>query len=205
MEVQNHLQPTKRKVIYLKKFDDFAADMIPIRLIISVAIIAAISFIVFFGLINLRIVLSENQIENECRNIESKLYSMIQNGVSRDVDETGAGEGTKRVHSFDLPDNVVYLSFGVDPSKDNTGVFKSGLTSDGCVIFYKVEGGSKKVIWFNENFRLREGKIENDKWILNTLPQGYILTNSGSITLTFELVEKNHVIYVLIHGNDEIS
>lgn len=188
----------------LRKFDDVAADMIPIRLIISVSVIAAISFIVFFGLINLRIVLAENQIENECRSIESKLYSMIENGVSRDVDENGAGDGTRRIHSFDLPDNVVYLSFGVDPDKDNAGFLKSGLTSDGCVIFYKVDGGSKKVIWLNENFRLREGKIENDKWILNIPLQGYIITNSGSFTLNFEFVEKNHGTYVLVHGNDEI-
>ena len=188
----------------MRKFDDLAADIIPIRLIISITIVAAIFFIVFFGLTNLRIILSENQIENECRSIESKLYSMIENGVSRDVDESGAGDGTRRVHSFNLPDNIIYLSFGLDPDKDEAGVLKSGLTSDGCVIFYRVEGGSKKVIWLNENFRLREGKIKNDRWILNTPHQGYILTGSGAVTLNFELVEKNHVIYFLVHGNDGI-
>lgn len=188
----------------MRKIDDFAADLIPIRLIISVAIVAAISFIVFFGLINLRIVITENQIKNECCDIESKIYSMIQNGISRDVDENGAGDGTRRVHSFNLPDNIVYLSFGVDPDKYNTGVFESGLTSDGCVIFYRVEGSSKKVIWLNEKFRIREGKIEGGRWVLNTPHQGYIIISGGDIVLNFELVEKNHVIYILVHGNDGI-
>jgi len=147
------LQQNKWKCSILRKFDDIAADIIPVRLIVSVTVIAAISFIVFFALINLRVILAENQIENECRSIKSKLYSMIENGASRDVDESGASDGTRRVHIFDLPDNVVYLAFGVDPDKDNAGVFESGLTSDGCAIFYKVKGGSKKVIWLNESFR----------------------------------------------------
>lgn len=203
MEVQNHLQQNKiGSEEHLRKLDCIAADMIPIRLIVSVTIIAAISFIVFFGLINLRVVLAENQIESECRSIESKLYSMIENGVSRDVDESGAGDGTRRFHSFDLPDNLIYLSFGVDPDEDNDGVLQSGLTSDGCVIFYKVDGGSKKVVWLNESFRLREGKFESDRWTLNAPQQGYIITSSGGFTVNFELVEKNHVIYVLAHEND---
>ena len=78
----------------MRKKSDFAAEMIPIRLIISIVIIAAIALMVGFGFLNLSITSAENQVEIECRTLESKLYTMMGSGIARDVDEINTGDGT---------------------------------------------------------------------------------------------------------------
>jgi len=159
---------------------------------------------VAFGYMNLNIILSENHVESECCALESKLQTMVASGVARDVYEINAAEGTKRAHTFYLPDNLIYLSFGVDPDPDNNGVLKTGLTENGAVIFYKINGGSKKVIWLDDDFKFREGEYDGDKWVINGLGQGLIIKDSGRATLNFEYVEKNHNAYILIQSNDGI-
>lgn len=186
--------------------NDVASEMIPIRLMISIAIIAAITVMIAVGYHNLNITLAENQVESECRELESKLYTMIGSGVARDVDEVNTGDGTKRTHTFNLPDNLIYLAFGVDPDIDNDGVVETGLTNDGSVIFYRVQGGSKHVIWLSdERCVFREGEYTGEKWVINGEGQGLILSSDGQITLTFELVQQNHQRYMLIQSNDGIE
>jgi len=190
----------------MRRKNDFAAEMIPIRLIISIAIIAAIALMIGVGFRNLSITLAENQIEIECRTLESKLYTMMGSGVARDVDEINAGEGTKRSITFNLPDSLMYLAFGVDPDPDNDGELETGLTENGSAIFYRVSGGSKHVLWLTQDeYRFREGKYIDGKWVINGDGQGYIITSGGSTTLTFELVQKNHEIYILIQATDTID
>ncbi len=189
----------------MKKIDDYAADMIPIRLIISIAIVSMIFLMSFFGFLNLKVLLAEKQIENECRALESKIYSMIAGGVTRDVDELGSGDGTKRTHIFNLPENLVFLSFGCDPDEDNNGILETGLTEKGAAIFYKVQGGSKKVIWLDKDFRFREGKFEEGMWNVNGKGEGFIIKEHGKMALNFEFVEKNRKTYILIYSNDGIE
>jgi len=190
----------------MRKIDNTASEMIPIRLIISIAVMAAIAFMLASGYNNLSITLSENQIENQYITLESKLYTMLASGVTRDVDELNAGDGTMRTHTFDLPDSIIYLAFGIDPDPNNNGELTTGLTDDGSAVFYKVSNGNKHVIWLSwDDFRFREGNNTNGKWIINNDEQGFILRNNGQTTLTFELVQKNHERYVLIHANDNIN
>ena len=140
----------------MKKIDNTASEMIPIRLIISIAVMAAIALMLASGYNNLSITLSENQIENQYRTLESKLYTMLASGISRDMDEINASDGTMRAHTFDLPDNMIYLAFGIDPDPSNTGELSTGLTDDGSAVFYKVSNGNKHVIWLSEDdFRFR--------------------------------------------------
>jgi len=189
----------------MKKIDDIAADMIPIRLIMSIVIIAAVTLLVAFGYMNFRISSAENKVEQECRAIESKLFSMIASGVARDVDELNADDGTIRSCSMNLPDNLIYLSFGVDPDPDNDGDLDTGLTVNGSVMFYRVDGGSKKAVWLDDDFKFREGLFFGNKWIINGDGQGFILKSGGKSSLIFELVKKNNESFVLIHKNDSIN
>lgn len=188
----------------LKK-NNLATEMIPIRLIISITIISAIVLMVGVGFKNFCITSAENKLEIECNMLESNLITMIGSGVARDVDEINAVDGTKRSLSFDLPDNLVYLSFGVDPDSDNNGILETGLTENGCVIFYKVSESNKHVIWFEDYYKFREGKYIDDRWIINGDGQGYIVTSGGKSNLTFELVKKNHETFILIHATDKID
>lgn len=183
-----------------------AMEMIPLRLLISIAMIAAIVLMVVIASDSLRTFLAEHQVEMECRKLESSLSTMLADGAPRDLDEGNAVEGTKRVHTFTLPDSLIYLSFGGDPDLLNTGVLQPTLTADGAAIFYKVQGGSKKVIWLpRETCKFREGTNVNQSWVLTGTGQSYIIRTGGTITMVFEYVQKDHKIYILIHGTDEFN
>ncbi|MFH1101200.1 MAG: hypothetical protein V1726_04090 [Methanobacteriota archaeon] len=190
----------------MKKMDGFAAEMIPIRLVISMVIIAAIMVMVVMGYNYFRVVSAEHQVENEYRAFESTLYSMIGSGVARDVNEVGAGEGTKRVFTFHLPDTLVYLAFGVDPDTDNDGVLHTGLTEGGSVVCYRVSNGGKHVFWLpSDQFQFREGNYTDERWVIHEDGQGFILDAGGESTLTFELVQQNTQVYILIQGSDSFN
>ena len=80
------------------------------------------------------------------------------------------------------------------------------LTENGSAIFYRVSGGSKHVLWLTQDeYRFREGKYIDGKWVINGDGQGFIITSGGVTTLTFELVQKNHEIYILIQATDTID
>jgi len=193
-------------MVDMRESNEFASEIIPIRLLISIAIISAIAVMLTIGYNNLNVIFAENNIENECRSLESKLYTMIGSGVARDLDEIDASEGTKRVHAFSLPSNIVYLSFGVDPDPENCGILKTGLTCNGSVIFYKVQGGSKHAMWLSEEkYRFREGKYIENSWAVNGDGQGFIMSKSGKTSLIFELVKENTDISILIQANDGIE
>jgi hypothetical protein len=190
----------------MRRINTNAVETIPIRLIISIAIIAAIVLLIVIASNSLRTLLAEHQVEQECRLLESSLSTMIGGGIPRDVDEVDTAEGTKRIQTFSLPDSLVYLSFGGDPDTMNRGVLEPGLTEDGAAIFYKVEGGSKKVIWLpKETFKFREGTYIDNRWVIDGAGQSFIVHTGGKITLVFERVQKSHLFYILIHGNDEIG
>ncbi|MFO7676994.1 MAG: hypothetical protein R6V50_01220 [Thermoplasmatota archaeon] len=197
----------KKLLKYLKRrrFDCYAAEMIPIRMIISIGIIAGISLLLAVGYATMSVKHAENMIKNDILSLQSQLYLMTATGTPRDVDEIAAAEGTKRVQIFTLPSSIQYLSFGVDPDKNNTGILSPGLDEDGAVIFYKVSGSSKNVIWLSQNqIRFREGVFNQTKnsWDINKEPQGFILESPGEVKISFELVKQQDEFYILIQATD---
>ncbi len=61
----------------MRQMNTNAVEMIPIRLIISLAIIAAIAVMMVFASSSLRTLLAEHQVEQECRLLESTLSTMV--------------------------------------------------------------------------------------------------------------------------------
>lgn len=190
----------------MTKWDNDAADQLPIRLMMSLAIIAAILVLVAAASSSLRTFFAEQQVESQCRLLEASLSTLTESGAVRDVDDLNAAEGTKRVHTISLPDSLIYLSFGGDPDPSDTGWYSSELVEDGAVIFYKVQGGSKQVIWLpKETYKFREGTFIDDHWMIHGDGQSFIIYTGGTLTLVFERVQKNHKSYILVHNTDDID
>ncbi len=188
-----------------RRFDTNATEMIPIRMIISIAVVAAIAVIVAIGFQNLQITASEHELENECRTLESALDTMVSGGIARDLDEGEAPSGTTRVQTFTLPNNLIYLAFGVDPNPENDGRLITGLTNNGNVIVYQVSNGGKQVLWLSQDMiPFREGYYHDNRWDVHE-DQGLILITGGTTALVFELVKRNHIPYILIHATDTIE
>jgi hypothetical protein len=190
----------------MRSFDSFAAEMIPIRLLISIAIVTAIAVLVGVGMGTLHTSLAQHQVEQQCRDLVSSLETMVRSGAPRDLEEGLKAAGTMRIQTLILPDNLVYLCFGGDPDAKNMGVLHPQVSEDGAVIVYKVQGGSKQIIWLPRGmYGFREGYLSNTTWTLKGDGESFILVRGGTSTLVFELVEKNQKIYILIHGNDGIE
>jgi hypothetical protein len=183
-----------------------AVDQLPVRLMMSLAIVAAIILLVTVASTTLRTVLAEQAVESQCRRLESSLSTLAQSGACRDVDDAHAAEGTKRVQTFTLPDSLVYLSFGGDPDPLNTGLLTSSLLNDGAVIVYKVQGGNKHIIWLPlETLKFRAGTSINDHWVIEGQGHNALIRSGGTMTLVFERVQKNHECYILVHTTGEIN
>jgi hypothetical protein len=183
-----------------------AVDQLPIRLLMSLAIIAAVVLIIGGASGWMRTFLAEQQIENQCRMLEASLLTMVHAGASRDVDDPLAVEGAKRVQQFTLPDSVVFLSFGGNPDPTGQGYFSSELVEDGAAIFYRVQGGSTHVLWLpKESFQFREGLCVDTHWIVHDAGQSFIIHQAGQYVLVFEHVQKNHEQFILIHNTDDID
>jgi hypothetical protein len=183
-----------------------AVDQLPIRLLMSLAIVSAILLLLVGASDAVRTVLAEQQIETQCRSVEASLLTMVSNGGMRDVDDPFAGDGAKRMLTFTLPDSIVFLSFGGNPDPTNTGVLSSELLQEGSVICYKVQGGSTHVLWLPfETVRFREGILINGHWMLHGGGQSFIIHSGGIVTMVFEYVEQNHDSFILIHNTDDID
>jgi hypothetical protein len=191
---------------FMRPMNGDAVEMIPIRLLISIVVIAAILLLVAVASESLRVSLAEHQVEGECRRVLSSLSTMVASGVARDVDAPDAPDGTLRVHTIRLPDSLLYLSFGGAPDPLNTGEVRPTLTADGAAVFYRVQGGSIHVIWLPADiYKFREGTLRENTWVMNGTGESFIIRQGGTLTLTFELVQQNHVRYILVHAQDEIE
>jgi hypothetical protein len=183
----------------MRRYNTYAVDMIALRFIISIVIIATIILITIVASNTFGPILAEHQVEQQCLMLESSLSTMMGSGVSRDIDEVDAADGTKRIQTFILPDSLIYLSFGGDPDEMNTGELSPKLTEDGSVIFYKVNGGRKQSIWLpKETYKFREGVFTGTRWVINGIGQSFILCSSGKTTLVFELVRQDRCSYILV-------
>lgn len=181
-----------------------AAEMLPVRLIMSSAMIAAIAILIGAAAGNLQVYLAEHDVEVACRSLQASLCTMVADGAFRDVNDPSSPEGTKRVHTLHLPDSVMYLSFGGDPDPANNGSQISALLESGSVIVSRVQGGSKKILWLPiETYKFRQGRYVNDHWVIDGQGSSVIITTGGTITLVFECVQKQHQKYLLIHWSGE--
>jgi len=190
----------------MRPLNDQATDQIPIRLLMSLVIISAIVVLVVVVSGNLRTALAEQNVEAQCRAVEACLSTLAEGGAFRDVDACTSTNGDIRVITLTFPESLVYLCFGGDPDPLENGHYCSDLLEEGAVVCYKVEGGSKHMIWLpQETYRFREGIYVDNRWILSGDGQSLLFTCGGVRTLVFERVQKNHIKYILVHTTDEMN
>lgn len=179
-------------------------ELLPVRLMMSIAMIATIVILIGVAAGNLQVFLAEHDVETACRSLQASLCTMVADGAFRDVDDRSSPEGTKRIHTFSLPGSLVYLSFGGDPDPADNGSRTLGLLEDGAVIVYRVEGGSKKILWLPiETSKFRQGRYVNDQWVIDGQGRSVVLSTGGTITLVFECVQKQHQKFILIHWDSK--
>ncbi len=186
--------------------DGRGAAFIPVRVMISIAIGAAIVGLVCLGFQQAQKTSAQSQVERECNRLLSSLSTMRTSGDARNIDNPFSSPGERRAIQLELSSKLSYIGFGVNPDDDHDGYLESGLTSNGSCIFYKVEGMSEQVIWDVGDIKFREGEKTDDRWTINQPSQGYVIKGGGTYRVTFELVrDASNTKYVLIRANDDIN
>jgi hypothetical protein len=203
---------------YLKKMASFTRDEtasieIPIRLVVYVILTGAIIALTVIGLSQIWPGITQDSMEKQIGEIKVSLSAM-QSGSTRNLIDSDSPSGNIRTFKITIPDDVEYLAFGADPDPDNdhdlTNTPADVLTEGGNVIFYRSGKGGKIRFPLDSSVELREGRLENGRWIINNLGKkqyGAVITEEGSYELTFELVydpiskEK----YTLVHFTDDLD
>ncbi|VVB97273.1 Uncharacterised protein [uncultured archaeon] len=193
--------------------DDSGTLEIPMRLVVYLIITAAIVAVAAFGLSNLKPAMTADIMEKQVSEISSSLNTM-QYGSARNLIDPDSPGGNMRTFKIMIPADVDYLAFGADPDPDNDGNLtntKDGLvTGSGNVIFYQSSAGGKERRPLEEYIELREGLLENGRWVLNNANRkqyGAVITGKGKYEITFEMVYDpvSKKRYTLAHFTDELN
>lgn len=193
--------------------DDRASIEIPMRLLVYVILIAAIVVVSAIGLSRISPGMTTNIMEKQIGEIKVTLSNM-QHGGTRNLIDPDSPDGNIRTLMITIPEDVDYLAFGADPDPDNdfnlTNTPEGFITERGNVIFYSSKTSGKIRIPLDDSVEIREGLLENGRWIVNNIggrQYGTVISGKGNYELAFELVydpiskEK----YTLIHMTDNLN
>ena len=193
--------------------DETASIEIPIRLVVYVILTGAIIALTAIRLSQIWPGITTDSMEKQIGEIKVSISAM-QSGSARNLIDTDSPRGNIRTFKITIPEDVDYLAFGADPDPDNdhnlTNTPPDLLTEGGNVIFYSSGKGGKKRIPLDGSVELREGLLDNGRWIINNFEEkqyGAVITRKGRYELTFELVydpilkEK----YTLVQFTDDLD
>jgi hypothetical protein len=192
--------------------DDKASIEIPIRLVVYVILTAAIVAVTAIGLSHIWPGMTTTIMEKQTGEIIAMLTTM-QNGAARNLIDPDSPACNIRTLMITIPEGVDYLAFGADPDPDNdldlTNTPEGMLTERGNVIFYRGNGGKKKIP-LDEFIELREGQFENGRWVVNNIggkQYGAVISEKGNYELTFEMVYDpvSKERYTLVHMTDDLN
>jgi hypothetical protein len=193
--------------------DETASIELPVRLVVYVILTGAIIALTAIGLSQIWPGITIDSMEKQIGEIKVSLSAM-QSGSARNLIDADSPAGNIRTFKITIPEDVDYLAFGADPDPDNDHNLMNTpadlLTEGGNVIFYSSWKGGKIRIPLDTSVELREGLLENGRWIINDFgykQYGAVITGKGRYELTFELVydpiskEK----YTLVHFTDDLD
>lgn len=192
--------------------DDKASIEIPIRLVVYVILTAAIVAVTAIGISHIWPGMTTHIMEKQTGEIRATLITM-QNGGARNLIDPDSPAGNIRTLMITIPEDIDYLAFGADPDPDNdldlTNTPEGMLTERGNVIFYRGNGGKNKIP-LDDFIELREGQLENGRWVVNNIggkQYGAVISEKGNYELTFEMVYDpiSKERYTLVHMTDDLN
>ncbi|KKG18709.1 hypothetical protein EO98_06635 [Methanosarcina sp. 2.H.T.1A.6] len=130
----------------MKKFisDTVAADTIPLKLVVYLALLAAVVLLLAQAWNIASPVLQEAEIKAQAETASLSLLS-IQGGYARNPADRYSPEGSMCTLTFSLPPSVRYISFGVDPDHEcNGNLTDSEWIPENNTLIYQYKNGVKK-------------------------------------------------------------
>lgn len=137
----------------MKKFisNTEAADTIPLKLVVYLALLAAVVLLLAHAWSIASPALQDAEIKAQAESASLSLLA-IQGGYARNSEEVHNPEGSMCTLTFSLPPSVRYISFGVDPDQEcNGNLTDSEWVPENNTIIYQYKSGAKKRILLEGN------------------------------------------------------
>lgn len=187
--------------------DTEGIDTIPLKMIVYLVITGCVLALIAISWNAIVPVKQGYDIEKQLTEVSLELLS-LQKGKARDISMPFSSEGSICSIELDLPGDVTFIGFGVDPDPDNDGnITNSSWNIENNTIIYRYDNGVRKR-WHieGENINFYQGvRSDSGNWFLDTtldpstnMDKGVVIEKPVSGTYIFELVRNNGT-YTLSH------
>lgn len=127
--------------------DTAAADTIPLKLVVYLALLAAVVLLMVHAWNIASPVLEDAEIKAQTESASLSLLS-IQGGYARNSEDRYSPEGSMCTLIFSLPPAVRYIGFGVDPDQEcNGNLTDSEWVPENNTLIYQYKNGVKKRVF----------------------------------------------------------
>ncbi len=183
----------------MRSFNNIATETIPIRLVMSVAVIGVISLLFTAGLLAMNDQVEKHRLQKQINDLEVSLSILVEMGSPRDITDPFAVNGSRRTFTFDMPSDLLFFSFGGDPTTNETlNKIESNHLLSG--IFFQLQGYSKQVIWFDSKCKFISAQKNGDSWRSIDHYSPFVIRRGGSLSITFELIIMNNERFILVYS-----
>lgn len=166
-----------------------ATMWIPIRLLISIAIISFFTGLIVLGSHLTTETVQYNQLNNDLNQIKLSLESLYRYGDCRSLFDPMTTSGSTRVFKLEIPPSISSVYFGKKQNESDA------LSSS---IRMKSTKGVN-TIWLDPDIQLISGLNQKDSWNLNSSNKGLSL-KPGLNRFTAELVCSNEKQFILLYN-----
>lgn len=196
----------------MKKFisDTAAADTIPLKLVVYLALLAAVVLLLAHAWSIASPVLQDAEIKTQAETASLSLLS-IQGGYARNSEDSHSPEGSMCTLTFSLPPSVRYISFGVDPDKEcNGNLTDSEWIPENNTLIYQYKSGVKKRVFLkgtpvhfikgirnSEGIWIPAGSQEDNETSLALESAAVVIEYPVSGEFLFEMVTHNGTRYTM--------
>lgn len=189
-----------------------AVDTIPLKLVVYLALLAAVLVLVLHAWNAATPALEDAEIEAQVRTASLSILS-IQDGYARNSADNYSSSGSMCTLEFSLPASVRYLSFGVDPDPESNGQLNDSewLLENNTMLYQYKTGVKKRVLLKGKPVHFARGEINSRGiWTLPANQEGNetnsSLEKAGVVIeypiageYSFEMVTLNGKRYTMSH------
>ena len=165
-----------------------ASMWIPIRLLISIAIISFFTGLVVIGSQIATDTIQKDQFTNQLTDFKQSIESLYQHGESRSINHPSTHPASKRIFQITIPDTIPFVFIG-KKAEESSDLMSS--------IRYKIDGKTN-VIWINADIHIIQGICKNDQFLPQKNQIGLEL-KPGSYCITAELVCDSTTQFILLY------
>lgn len=166
-----------------------AAMWIPIRLLISVAIISCFTAMVIIGSQQVSITREQNRFTQEINSIKQSLETLYRHGSCRNIHDILDTPGSKRVFTLYVPRSISSVYFGrtLLESEEYASTIRYGFSQ------------TSKILWMNAKICVYSAEYSENQWQPEKNHTGFQLS-SGHNQFTAELVCNNTNQFILLYS-----